>query len=100
MATGPKANNMVLIDGVSWEDRYGIDADGLTNATRANFKVVRFGGEGDELVIVLYTGSGALTTSEFNNFPTGTVILAVGLGTPALYFKTGATTWKYQSVNT
>lgn len=100
MATGPKANNMILIDGVSWEDRYAIDADGLTNATRSNFKVVRFGGEGEEFVICRYTGADALTLSEFNNFPVGTLIFANAVSTPCVYMKTAATTWKLQAINT
>ncbi len=105
MATGLKANNVIQGDGVSWEDHYGIDADLLTNATRANFLVERKinPNGGPDFADCKYLGSGALTTSQFANFPAGSTIQAFGLATPALYFKTGAVgvdTWKYQAVNT
>lgn len=98
-----KANNVILIDGVSWEDLLKIDAGALTNATRSNFFVEIKGNDKHTYVEAVYTGSGALTTSEFQNFPLGSIIHAVGLSAPAIYYKVaaaGTDTWKYQAVNT
>lgn len=103
MATGLKSNNVIQVDGVSWEDRFAIDAGGLTNATRANFKVQILGCDGFEIAVAYYSGSGALTTSEFANLPKGSIIHAYGLATPAIYYKTaaaGTDGFKYQAVNT
>ena len=103
MATGIKSNNVIQVDGVSWEDRFAINAGSLTNATRANFHVQILGCDGFEIAVAYYTGSGALTTSEFANFPLGSIIHAVGLTSPAIYYKiaaAGTDTWKYQVVAT
>lgn len=103
MATGLKSNNVIQVDGVSWEDRFAIDGGGLTNATRANFKVQILGTDGFEVAICWYSGSGALTLSELANLPIGSIIHAFGLSTPAIYYKTAAAgtgTFKYQSINT
>lgn len=101
MATGLKANNIISHDaGTSWEDRFQIDGGGLTNATRANFFVQILGNDEYEYCECLYTGSGALTLSEFNNFPIGTRIFAPAISTPSVYMKTAATTWKLQAINT
>ena len=100
MATGLKANNLIPVDGVSWEDRYQIDAGGLTNATRANFFVSSKKNTEYEFVEALYTGTGALTDAEFNNFPIGSTILQPAITTAVLLLKTGATSWKYQAINT
>lgn len=100
MATGLKANNVILQDGTSWEDRYQIDAGALTNADRSNFFVEIKGNDQHSFAECLYTGTGALTTSEFNNLPIGSQIKAVALTAPTLYWKKDATTWKSQEVNT
>ena len=95
-----KALNLKPQDGVSWEDVYAIDGGGLTNATRANFLVEIVTGNGARFARAIYTGSGALTTSEFNNFEIGSTILAPAITTPAIHLKTAATTWKLQAINT
>lgn len=103
MATGLKSNNVIQVDGVSWEDRFAIDAGALTSATRANFKVQVLGCDGFEIAVAYYSGDGALTTSELANFPKGSIIHAYGLATPAIYYKVaaaGTDTWKYQAINT
>ena len=101
MATGPKANNAISHETqTSWEDLYQIDAGGLTNATRANFFVELKGNDQYRWVEALYTGTGALTNAEFNNFPIGSTIRQPAITTPVLLLKTGAATWKYQAVNT
>jgi len=103
VATGLKSNNVIQVDGVSWEDRFAIDAGALTNATRANFKVQILGTDDFEIAVAYYTGSGALTTAEFQNFPLGSIIHACGLSAPAIYYKiaaAGTNTWKYTAINT
>lgn len=101
--SGIKAQNAIVQQGTSWEDLYGIDAGALTNLTRANFFVEIKGNDQYTWVECLYTGSGAITTSELASLPKGSIIHAVGLATPAIYYKTaaaGTNTWKYQAVNT
>lgn len=95
MATGNKANNIIQADGQSWEDHYGIDADLLTNATRTNFLVQRLinPNGGKDFARAIYLGTGALTTSQFNNLPEGSEIIAPNIGTPTIYIKEGASTW-------
>lgn len=93
MATGIKANNVITVDGVSWEDRFNINAGSLTNATRDNFFVEIKGNDKHEYAYCLYLGTGALTTSEFNNLPQGSVIVAPNITTPTIYIKEGASTF-------
>lgn len=101
MATGKKAGNITVPDtGTSWEDIYQIAASGgaLTNITTANFFVlplsmpVEYGG-GVAPAIIIYLGTGAITTTEIDNFPEGTVLIAPNIGTPTIYIKESTTTW-------
>ena len=99
-----KQNNIKPGDGVSWEDLYSIDAGGLTNATRSNFFVeIKVLPNGDTIPVAHYLGSGALTLSEFANFPKGGQIWATQLSTAYVYIKkaaAGTSTWKSQAINT
>lgn len=99
-----KQNNIKPGDGVSWEDAYDIDATGLTNASRTNFFVERkILPNGDEIANAEYLGTGALTLSEFANFPKGSKIWATQLSTAYLYIKkaaAGTSTWKSVAINT
>ena len=98
MATGTKANNVCPGNpAYSWEDLYNIDAGALTNATRDNFKVFVLD---NAPPICFYTGSGALTTSQFANLPLGSIIF--GTIIQKVYFKqTDATdSFKYAAVTT
>ena len=100
---GIVSNNLIPVQGSSWEILLGIDLGAATNATRANFFVEMKENDLYKLVVAYYTGSGALTTSEFANFPKGSVIHASGLTAPAMYYKVaaaGTDTWKYAAVNT
>lgn len=102
MATGLKSNNAVLVDGVSWEDRFQIDVDSLTYITRANFIVEIKGNDKYEWCECMYTGTDALTTdtgSALDNLPIGTIIWAPSTSTAAVWLKTAASTWKYQAIN-
>lgn len=102
MATGPKANNVIPAIGArSWEDEFAIDADDLTSATRANFLVSQFVNPngGRNIAHALYTGTGALVTSEFNNFPAGSFIEAIAITTPVKLWKQDATTWLTQPIS-
>jgi hypothetical protein len=88
------ANNLsASVVGASWENLYDIDADGLTNATRDNFFVLPLGNDKTRIALCFYLGTGALTTSEFNNLPQGSVIVAPNIGTPTIYIKEGASTF-------
>ena len=98
--SGIKSKNLVEQQGTSWEDLYQIDVDSLTNATRANFFVQLIGNDKATFARCIYTGADALTIAEFNNLPIGSVIHAVGLTAPAIYYKKAATTWVYTAVNT
>jgi len=80
-------------DGLSWEDVYDIDAGSLTGATRSNFFVKMYTGEGHDHAEATYVGTDALDTSEFNDFEIGSTILAAALATPTLYVKKTATVW-------
>lgn len=104
MATGLKQNNIKPADGVSWEDLYVIDAGGLTNASRTNFFVeIKQLPDNSTIADCVYTGSGALTITEFNNLPKGSRIWCPGLTTPVVYLKTaaaGSAGSKYQAINT
>ena len=103
MGIGITANNVVPLQGSSWEDLLGIDVDDLTNITRANFFVELLGNDQYFYVKAVYTGSGAITTSQLADFPLGSIIHAIGLAAPRLYYKTaaaGTNTWKYQAINT
>jgi len=97
MATGIKANNVVVADGASWEDYYKIDGGGLTNLTRSNFFVMQLAKPpevgGQNIAFCIYLGTGAITTSELNNLPEGSAIFAPNIGTPTIYIKEGASTF-------
>jgi hypothetical protein len=89
-----KALNLIAVPtGTSWEDLYGIDASALTNASRDNFFVLPLGNDKATLALCFYLGTGALTTSEFNNLPQGSVIVAPNIDTPTIYIKEGASTF-------
>lgn len=96
MATGLKANNVAALPiATSWEDLYQIDGGGLTNLTRANFKVLPLSTDGKtpDIAICWYLGTGAITTSELNNLPEGSMIIAPNIATPTIYIKEGASTF-------
>ncbi len=98
MATGLKANNVCPGNpAYSWEDLYAINGGSLTNATRENFKVLVLD---NAPPICFYSGSGALTTSEFASLPLGSIIF--GIIIQKIYFKQTDNTdsWKYASVTT
>lgn len=100
---GIVSNNLVPQQGSSWEDLLGINLNATTNATRDNFFAQLIGNDKTFFVLAFYIGSGALTLSEFANFPKGSVIFASGLSTPVIYYKVaaaGTSTWKYQAINT
>lgn len=93
MAAGKKQNNATFSQNqTSWEDKWGINAGGLTNATRATLKVGILSNEDGDVAHVVYTGSAALTLSEFNSLPVGSVIL--DFQAYKTHYKTAATTWK------
>lgn len=101
MATGLKANNVLVQDGVSWEDRFQIDVDSLTYATRANFHVQRLADDSYEWVVCLYTGSTAIDTdlgSALDNLPIGSQVMDVAA--KKLFVKTAASTWYYGTMAT
>jgi len=101
MATGLKANNAIPIDGVSWEDRFQIDVDSLTYATRANLILGMFGNDQYEWVRGIYLGSTALATdlgSALDNLPIGSEIIDVAAA--KYYVKTAASTWSYGTLAT
>lgn len=101
MATvaGLKAGNIsVGAIGTSWEDLYQINAGSLTNITRANFFVLPLQmpieyGTGVAPALIIYLGTGAITTTEIDNFPQGTTLIAPNIGTPTIYIKESTTTW-------
>jgi len=97
--TGLLANNIIVQDGSSWETRFQIDAGALTNATRNNFFVEIKGNDVYSFAECNYTGTGALTLSEYNNLPIGSRIFAPGIATPGVYQKISATAFKFQAIN-
>jgi hypothetical protein len=98
--SGKKVNNVSLGNpAYSWEDLFGIDAGALTNATRYNFNVEIKNNDNGQFAVCYYFGTGALTTSQFNNLPIGSIIYATCLTAPAIYYHNTATTWKTQAIN-
>lgn len=91
MATGVKKRNSQLIDGVSFMDKFGITlaaADKLTS-------VQILSGIDDSkglTVHAAYTGASAITLTDYNGFPVGSVI--IDFQAFKIHLKTGATTWK------
>jgi len=86
MAAGLKQNNTKPGDGVSWEDLFAIDAGGLTNATRSNFFVeLKNLPNGMTIAVAYYKGTGALTLTEFADFPIGSEIHASAITSPTIY---------------
>lgn len=93
MAAGKKQNNAIVSQGqTSWEDLFGINAGGLTNATRATLKVAIITNDNGNIAQVWYTGSAALTLSEYNALPVGSMIF--DFQAYKTHYKTAATTWK------
>lgn len=101
MSTGNKAGNISIpVIGTSWEDIYQINISGgaLTNITKSNFFVLplsmpaEYGG-GVAPALIIYLGTGAITTTEIDNFPEGTILVAPNIGTPTIYIKESTTTW-------
>ena len=101
MTAGNKAGNISIpVIGTSWEDIYQINISGgsLTNITKSNFFVLPLSmpaeyGTGVAPAIIIYLGTGAITTTEIDNFPEGTVLIAPNIGTPTIYIKESTTTW-------
>lgn len=92
MATGTKQNNVVQGQGASVEDLFGIDFGDLTNATRLNLQAEIKNGPIRTFAVLYYSGTGALTLSEFNNLPVGSYI--IDFQAFKIHLKTGSTTWK------
>lgn len=93
-------NNVVAGDGLAWDTKFGITVSTLTNATKDNFLVEIKSHEKHTWAECMYLGSGALTIAEFNALPIGSTVKCPAVATAPFYIKTGATTWKYQVINT
>lgn len=91
MATGVKLRNSQVIDGVSFMDAFNIPLAAANNLQN----VVRISGNDSkksEVVFATYTAASAITLSDYNNFPVGSVIFDTNAF--KIHLKTGATTWK------
>lgn len=87
MARGKKVNNASVIDGQSFMDAFGI-----TKAAADKLKVcMRMQGHLGETVFAV--SNEALTISDYNGFPVGSVVVDAHSATKAIQVKTGATTW-------
>jgi len=94
-----KQNNVALSGSqTSWEDKWGINAGALTNASRSNLRVVVKSHANGDYAEVTYTGSGALTLSEFNNLPIGSIIF--DFQAFKTHYKTAASAWKSSAAAT
>ena len=80
-----RPNNLTLNDNQSWVDAYNITS-GISD-----FQAEIVGANGVNYVKGIYTGSGAITLSNYNNFPIGSTILDVQA--KKWHLKTAATTW-------
>jgi hypothetical protein len=80
-------NNLTSVPGTSWADLYGISA-----AKQAGLEAEVKNGNGCTYVEGRWTGAGAITLSNYNNFPIGSIIL--DFQAFKTHYKTGATTWK------
>lgn len=108
MGIGITANNVVTLQGSSWEDLFGIDVDSLTNITRNNFFVEIKGNDQYTWCECYYHGTADITLSELGDLPKGSIIhvFVQADGTPStgyIAYKTaaaGTATFKYQAVAT
>lgn len=110
MGIGITANNVVNLQGSSWEDLFGIDVDDLTTFTRANLLVELLGNDQHTWVECIYLGAvlADADLTELIDLPKGSIIHCVGassgdIGTTCLQYKTGLAgvdTWKYTAVAT
>ena len=83
MATRP--NNLTINDSQSWRDLWNITA-GIDD-----MQVEIVGANNVNYARGVYTGSGAITLSNYNNFPIGSQILDIQA--KKWHIKTAATTW-------
>lgn len=81
-----KKTNLTINDGAVWYDLFGITA-GIDD-----MEVLIEGGNGKLFCKGTYTGSEAITLTNYNNFPVGSVIEDVQAF--KTHYKTDATTWK------
>lgn len=92
---GKKANNLTLANpSYSFEDLFSINAGSLTNATRDNFQVLVLN---NNIALCFYSGTGALTLSQFNSLPVNSVIFAGAIAAPGIYIKISATAFKFSA---
>ncbi len=91
MATGVKLRNSQVIDGISFMDMFNIT---LAAAQKLqNVEIITGTQDGNTTVVrANYTGTGAITLTDYNNLPTGSVIF--DFQAFKVHLKTGATTWK------
>ena len=81
-----KKTNLTVNDGAVWSDLFNITA-GIDD-----MEVFIKGGNGKEYCEGIYTGSGAITLANYNNFPVGSSIK--DFQAYKTHYKTAATTWK------
>jgi hypothetical protein len=76
MATGLKYNNLSVIDGISFQDKYDTAAGVLTAAIAANLSILQLKDERGDRVIGWYFGTAAIaaTLTAMIQFPKGTII--------------------------
>jgi len=87
MAAVPSTKtNLNANDGGAWYNLYGVTS-GI-----ADLDVFLLGGNGANYPVGFYKGSGAITLSNYNNLPIGTVIF--DFQAFKTHYKTAASTWK------
>ncbi len=97
MATGVKLRNSQIVDGVSFMDLFNIP---LAAASKLSNVLIISGIADDKKTVVQanYTNTTAITLSDYDNFPVGSIIF--DFQAFKTHLKTGATTWKSSAAYT
>ncbi len=97
MATGVKLRNSQVVDGVSFMDLFNIPLTAAQNLSNVLI-ITGTSQNGKTVVQANYTGASAITLSDYNNLPVGSVIF--DFQAFKTHLKTGSTTWKSSAAYT
>jgi len=94
--TGKKANNLQVVTGVSWIDRFNMDPSSASLASAP--KVMEVGGENVTYAVLFVSGASNSDFTQLNGLPVGT--FAVDGTAGKLFIHTTTTAWASASLTT